>query len=284
MKRLLLAASAAALLLTSVSASAGDLTKDAKLTSGPPIKEVVGPYDSGLQCLSTVLTPEQKAVSFSAGFFPDRTGKTNYVADSGTGTFSSQGMEDMILTSLSRTGVTVVDSSPVLKGSIDWTINKMAMARYPAGQGPNISIIYPDVVINGAITTFDFLPGSGADINIGGVRLAHQQTRILVSMDARAVLMPGSKLAGPGGKVIATDRPSKQIVGYQDSAGGTGFFGPSGSKTFVSLDFGHKPNEAIQYAERIVIDRMVFILVSKTFNVTSCQAQLDWGDTMANLQ
>lgn len=284
MKRLLLTASAVAFLFTSVSASAGDLTKDAKLTSGPPIHETVSPYDSALRCLSSQLTDAQKAVSFSAGFFPDRTGKTNYVADSGTGTFSSQGMEDMVLTSLSRTGVTVVDSSPVLKGSIDWTINKMAMARYPAGQGPNISIIYPDVVINGAITTFDFLPGSGADVNIGGIRLAHQQTRILVSMDARAVLMPGAKLPGPGGKVIATDRPSKQIVGYQDSAGGTGFFGPSGSKTFVSLDFGHKPNEAIQFAERIMIDRVVYVLVSQSLNITACQPQLEYGDTMANLQ
>lgn len=266
-------------LLLPVSAQAAPLGKDATLTKGPPIHESLSPYDAALQCLATQLTPEQKKTSFSAGSFPDRTGKVNYVADAGTGTFSSQGLEDMVLTSLAQTGVTVVDSSPMFKQSLDWTIQKMIM-----GRATNVSLMNPDVMINGAVTTFDFLPGGGADVNIAGIKLAHQQSRILVSMDARAVVMPGAGLSEPGGKIIAFDKPSKQIVGYEDSAGGTGFFGPKNSPTYVSLDFGHRPNEAIQYAERIMVDRVVFKLVSQVFHVTACQAQLEYGDQTVNLQ
>lgn len=260
--------------------SAADVRKDATLAKGPSIREAMSPYGSALQCLATQLTNKQKETSFSAGFFPDRTGKVNYVSDAGTGSFSSQGLEDMVLTSLSQTGVVVVDSSPAFRQSMDWTIGKMIMG----GQGSKVQLMNPDVVINGAITTFDFLPGSGLSANVAGIKLSHQQSRILVSMDARAVLMPGTGLPGPAGKIVATDKPSKQIVGYEDSAGGSGFFGPRNSATYVSLDFGHKPNEAVQYAERIMVDRVVFKLVSQVFNVTTCQPQLEYADQMVNLQ
>ncbi len=276
-----LASAIAALSCLALPAHAADLRKDARLTQGPPIHEIESPYDPALECLATQLTPEQKSVSFSPGYFMDRTGKTNYVSDSGTGNFSTQGQEDMIITSLYATGVQVTDMGASFKSNVDWIFSKFMLA---GSNAPSVSLMYPDVIISGGITSFDFLPGGGFAGNVAGIKLGHQQSRILVAMDARAVLMPGAKLAGPGGKVLAVDRSSKQIVGYQDDAGATGFFGPKDSPTFISLDFGHRPNEAIQFAERIMVDRFVFMLVADVFNISACDPQLEYGDTVANLK
>lgn len=262
-------------------ASATPISQDMPLTKGPPPTEVKSPYDPALLCLAAQLTPEQRSTSFTVGDFPDRTGKTNYVADSGAGNFSTSGAEDMLLTSLHRAGVKVIDSSVTFRQGVDWMFQKVAMSNT---QSMRVSLAFPDVVVNGAITTFDFMPGGGANINIAGAQLAHQQSRILVGMDARAVLMPGSRILGAGGTVLATDRISKQIVGYEDSAGGTAFFGPKNSSTFVSLDFGHRPTEAIQFAERIMGDRVAAVLVSRVFGITACDSQVSYGDTLANLQ
>jgi hypothetical protein len=285
--------------------SAADLRHDATLTQGPPIHESTSPYDSYGACIATQLTPEQKSVTFSFGSFPDKTGKTNYVSDSGTGNFSTQGEDAMIATSLFKTGVRVADNSIAFKQDVDWMFSKVvavhraAMDDYnarvemaKAGNQPlpppppsmNASLLYPDVVISGGITSFDFLPGGGFSGNVAGITLGHQQSRILVTMDAYAVLMPGAKLPGDGGQLLAIDRSEKQIVGYEDNAGGTAFFGPRDSKTFVSLDFGHRPNEAIQYAEKRMVDRLVFKLVADVFNITACNEQLQYGDSLAQLE
>jgi len=274
-------ASAAALISLCTPAMASDIHKDAKLTQGPAIHEFVSPYEPALQCLATQLTPEQKAVSFSFGSFPDKTGKTNYVSDSGTGNFSTQGEDEMIITSLFKTGVHVVDNSVSFKQDVDWVFGKLMLA---GARAPHVSLTYPDVIISGGITSFDFMPGGGFSGNIAGITLAHQQSRIRVGMNAYAVLMPGAKLPGAGGDVLAIDRSAKQIIGYEDNAGGTGFFGPKDSKTFVSLDFGHRPNEAIQLAEEVMVDRLVFKLVAGVFNITSCNAQLQYGDDVAQLK
>lgn len=281
MRRLFAIASMAIFLFTSVSASAGDLSKDQPLTMGPPPREAVGPYDLALACISSQLTDSQRKVNFSVGTFGDRTGKGNFVADAGVGPFSTQGLEDMMVTSLSRAGVSVVDFSPGMKANIDYTLGKLAMGRYEPGKGPNLSMAYPDVVINGGITAFDMLPGSGVGITAFGGSLSHQQTRILVTMEGRVSVMVGSSLPLQAGKVIATDRLQKQIVGYEDSVGYSGFVGKKESKTFLSIDLGHKPNEAIQNAEGQMVDRMIFMLLARTFNITNCQAQLEWSDNVA---
>lgn len=277
--------------------------KDATLAQDPPIKEVVGWYDHALQCVADQLTPDQKSITFSSGSFIDKTGKTNYVAESGTGNFNTLGEEDMIATNLYKAGVKVADNSFSFKQDTDWMFSKVIavhqaiMADYqakleyakannlPLPKAPpdaNVSILFPDVVIRGGVTSFDFQPGGGLGANISGITLAHQKYQILVAMDARAVLMPGAKLPGSGSQVLAVDESEKQIVGFQDDAGGSGFVGPKNSKTFISLDFGHKRNEAIQFAERKMVKRLVFKLVTGVFHITACDPQLAYADQMAN--
>ncbi len=277
------AAAASAIALVSSPVSAASLKEDARLTQGPPIHEAVSPYGDVLKCLSDQLTLEQKSVTYSVGQFADRTGKFNSVSDAGTGAFSSQGLEEMVITSLFKAGVSTSDFSLAWRAGTDWALGKMILGARPAN-GPNLQIIYPDVVINGAITSFDFMPGGGFSGNVAGIRLGHSRTRILVSMDARAVLMLGAKLPGGGGKVLAVDRPSKQIVGFEDSAGMARFFGHGDKATYVSLDFGHRPNEAIQMAERVMIDRTVANLLIQVNNVHACDELFAYADGVAGLE
>lgn len=274
-RTLLLVAAAAAATGFSVSASATPIRDDARLTQGPPVRDIIGPYDAALQCLAGQLTDEQRQTTFAPGFFPDRTGRLNFAAESGAGNFSTQGAEDMISSSLALAGVQVVDMSPMYRQGVDWVLGKVAMSSTPV----NIQIVYPDVVISGAITSLDFLPGGGANVNIAGVQLGRRQARILVAMDGRAVAMPGNRLQRAGGIALSNERTSKQIVGYEDNAGVTRFFGRN-SPVFVSAEFGRRPNEALQYAQRIMVDRLVFRLVSQTFGITACEPQLEYGDTL----
>lgn len=297
--------SAFALTSMAVPADASSLQKNATLTQGPPIQEVMSRYDEALQCVAGQLTPEQKSITFSAGNFSDKTGKTNYVADSGTGNFNTLGEEEMITTSLHKTGVMVADNSFAFKQDVEWMFNKImlahqaAMADYQAKleyakannlplpkvpPNANVSILFPDVIIKGAVTSFDVLPGGGFGVSGAGISIGHRKYQILVAMDASAVLMPGAKLPGSGAQVIGVDESEKQIVGFQTDAGGSGFLGPKDSKNYFSIDFGRKRNEAIQFAERLMVKRLVFKIVTKVLKISACDPQLQYADTIANEQ
>lgn len=254
-------------------------TQNVPLVQGPPIQRVASPYEPALTCLATALTLEQRATSFSIGYFQDRTGKTNYVSESGTGAFSTQGGEDMVLSSLAATGVTVVDTSPQFRGQVDWMFGKVALTP---GANLNVSLMFPDVIISGAITSFDFMPGGEQSLRVAGVGGSQSQSRVLVRMDGRAVRMPGGQQAA--GILLASERIDKQIVGYQQEAGVTSFFGPNDSATLVEFNLGERQNEAIQYMEGVMIDRLVARLVADTFDVTACDGHIAWGDSLARLE
>ena len=97
-------------------------------------------------------------------------------------------------------------------------------------------------------------------------------------MDGHLVEMPGGR--GQAFRQVATTRISKQIVGHQTEGGATGFFG-RGAGTLFEIDLGTRKNEAIQYMERVMLDRLVFDLVAQYFGVTSCDAHRDYGDSLA---
>ena len=260
-------------------------SKDAALLQGPAIHTFRSPFEPAQECLRGQLTPEQKLVRFSVGMFSDESNKFNAVADAGTGAFSSQGAQEMLATSLFKTGVATTDFSPTWRAGTDWVLGKLAMStRGPNDPRLNISLAYPDVIITGGITSFDFMPGGGAYVSAFGFGIGHKQSRILVGMDARAVLMVNAKLPGAGGDILAVDRSDKQIVGYETSAGGAGFFGPRGTSTYVTVDFGRRKTEAIQRVERVMLDRLAARLVADTFNIKACDAFIDFGDNLARVE
>lgn len=268
----------ASLLLSPVSASAAlGRDKDVPLLVGSPIGDVRSPYEPALKCLATVLTPEQKKTSFTVGSFPDQTGKTNYVSDSGTGMFSTQGAATMLYTSLGTIGVQVVNQSPELRQMAEYNLAKLTGNAPP--EGLRVGMLLPDVVIMGAITSFDInVSSGGGGVRVLGIGGSRHKNRILVGMDGQLVEMPGGK--GQAYRQVATTRIAKQIVGFQNEAGATGFFG-AGLGTLFEIDLGSRKNEAIQYIERVMLDRVAFDLVASYFKVTACDEHRAYGDKLA---
>ncbi|MES2668508.1 MAG: CsgG/HfaB family protein [Patescibacteria group bacterium] len=238
----------------------------------------MSPYHPALDCLATVMSPEQRRIVFSVGVFADRTGKINHVSESGTGNFSTQGGEDMVMTSLSRTGVTVTDSSLHYRGLTEWA---MGMIGRDPNSNVNVGLLLPDAIIIGSIPTFDFMPGSAAGARVAGAGASQSQNRVLVRMDGRVTRMIGGQQ--PSGMLLASESIVKQIVGFEREAGVTSFFGPDSSSTLVDIHIGERQNEPIQFMQGVMIDRLVFRLVANTLGITTCEPQLAWGDSLARL-
>lgn len=261
-------------------ARAASNQENVALVAGPPISDIISPYDPALACLKSSLTSEQRKVVFSVGSFVDKTGKTNYVSDSGTGAFSTQGLEDMLYTSLAFTGVQVADTSGLYRSMIDWITNKVS--------GPNspyvMRLLFPEVLISGAITSFDInMSSGGGSIRVAGVGGSRQSRRILIGMEGRAVMMPDGNRNSAlprAGTVVAQTRFQKQIVGYVTEAGATSFFG-NGGATLFEIDLGTRQNEAIQHMERVMMDRLAFMLVSDYFDIAQCDTHREYGDSLA---
>jgi curli biogenesis system outer membrane secretion channel CsgG len=263
-------------------ASAAPLKKNASLLYGPPVSDVQSPYSLALECVSRQLTPAQRAVTFTVSSFPDKTNKANFVSDSGVGSFSSQGVEDMLYTSLRLAGVQVTDMSPTQRAMIDWSMKKIGDN---AGAPIRVALKLPDVSISGAITTFDVnMSTSGADIRIAGIGLSHQKNRILVGMDARLTEMTGGKRPDgtrmEAGLIPTVVRINKQIIGYAIGAGATRFFGNGGKSTLVDVDLGGNQREAIQYMERIMVDGTAVRLIAQYFGITACDEHIAYGDQL----
>lgn len=279
--------SAASLALAPAAHAAAD-NKNTPLLVGPPVTDIVSPYLPALTCIKQSLTEQQKLTTFTVMSFVDKTGKTNYVSDSGTGAFSTQGADDMIYTSLGLAGVQVTDMSPMQRAMMDWSLQKLAahnMSAVATGL-PRISVgfKFPDVSISGAITTFDINMSSGGfGIRVAGIGADRHKARILVGMDARLVEMAGGeRLNGipmEAGRQAAVARISKQIVGYENSGGATGFFG-GGLGTLIEFDLGTRQNEAIQYMERTMADGLVARLLIQYFGITACDEHLAYGDKL----
>jgi curli biogenesis system outer membrane secretion channel CsgG len=275
-------------LVLAPAAQAAQDNKNTPLLVGPPVTDIVSPYQPALECIRQALTAEQKNTTFTVMSFVDKSGKTNYVSDSGTGMFSSQGTEDMIYTSLGYAGVQVTDMSPMQRSMMDWSLQKLAAHNASASVTGlpriNVGFKFPDVSISGAITTFDINMSSGGfGVKIAGIGAGRHKARILVGMDARLVEMAGGQRPNgspmEAGRQAAVARISKQIVGYENSGGATGFFG-GGAGTLIEFDLGTRQNEAIQYMERIMADGLVARLLTQYFGITACDAHIAYGDKL----
>ncbi|MDR3546910.1 MAG: hypothetical protein P4M11_01305 [Candidatus Pacebacteria bacterium] len=289
-------ASAAVLSMTAGYASAGvlppPLSKDVPLLQGPSVEDVHTPYEAALSCLNTVLTAQQKKTVFGIESFVDHTGKVNAVADSGTGALETQGGEEILLAALMKTGVATVNTNDIFIRKMEYAIKKEADADAEADRMHiprpfNISVRLPDVLIGGGLDSLDNIPGWEMSGGVAGVGGGMRQFRILVTMDAHASRMPGLApddpvLPGMAGSNIADVSLSKQVVGYEARAGISSFWGPVNSPTNVQFDWDSQRREALQYEARVMIERLAYQLVANVFHVSSCEAQIQYADTLAS--
>ena len=289
----------AAALLAAVSLAIGacapvDATDNEPLLKGPPVQDVVSPYHAALVCLRSQLTPEEQHVSFGVLDFPDLTGKFN-LAQGGAGSFSTQGGADRLITALHTIGVRVVQTDPKYLGLVDWYLSRGGVGMFGDGQIHYIHIPQKDgsvriepsktipvvmgtfepanIVISGAITAADFLPGEGGEVSVAGIGGGYREYRMLIGMDAKATRMPvGSEL---GGSVVATTHVSKQIVAYEFKLGIASFFG---GPNYTDVNAGKDGREALQFSEGFMTDYVAYRLVSEAFGITACEPQVEYAE------
>jgi len=215
------------------------LDQNEPLVSGPQIEDVVTPFDSALACLNGRINRE--VLRFSVGAILDTTGKEQ-LSESGTGKFITQGAGDIVQSALFQAGVTLVNRRDprIIDAEAKWGIRDTK------------SQLASTFFITGSINSLDFLPGSGYEIQLGGVGPRSRQHRILVGLDL-------SLTETRTGRVLANVPLQKQIVASEEGFGVGRFFGT----TLVSLDMGNRNREALHFAMRQMLNLATFEMLTQ---------------------
>lgn len=228
-------------------------TSDAKLVQGPPVSDIVTPFDKALTCLKGKVAP---SLVFAVGAVSDQTGKESFT-DGGVGKFVTQGAGDMVQSALFKAGTTVVNRRDprITTVEVEWQIRDMRR------------IVPANFYITGSINSLDFIPGSGAEVEVAGVGARYRQNRILIGLDV-------SLTEAGSGRIVANVPLHKQIFASEAGIGTGRFFGD----TLVGADIGGREREAIHFALRQMLYLSTFELltqVMKPGTYAECRAHID---------
>lgn len=230
-------------------------TSNAKLVQGPPISDIVTPFDKALTCLNGRIA---RNLVFSVGAVLDQTGKESFT-DGGVGKFVTQGAGDMIQSALFKAGATVVNRRDprVMTTEAEWRI------RDTSRQIPS------NFYITGSINSLDFIPGSGAEVEVGGIGAKYRQNRILIGLDL-------AMTDANSGLIVANVPLQKQIFSSEAGIGVGRFIGDQ----LTSIDFGGREREAIHFALRQMLNLSTFELLTQVMsanNFADCREFVDRG-------
>lgn len=227
--------------------------ENAELVQGPPISDIVTPFDEALSCLDGRISP---SIVFAVGAILDQTGKESFT-DGGVGKFVTQGAGDMVQSALFKAGATLVNRRDprITTTEAEWGIRNIA------------TVVPTNFYITGSINSLDFIPGSGAEVNVAGVGPRYRQNRMLVGLDL-------AMTNAATGQIVANVPLQKQI--FQSEAGiGLGrFFGD----TLISGDIGGREREALNFALRQMLNLATFELLTQLMsaeNFAECRSHVD---------
>ena len=251
------------------------MAKSKKPAAAPtPPREIVNPYQPALECLRTQMSEEQKRTTIGIGYMLDRTGKDSYSQESAAGKFLGQASDDMLVTALYETGMDVVGNNPSYKQSLDWQLPKLLAS------GQSVSVMLPDVMIEGSFSSLDFGSSKVKEAYVFGVGGGTRAYHIRYTMDIRATAMPGGKW--PAGKILTTLALQKDVVGRENKAGIATFFGGFGDSTFVEFNVNTQKREMLGYSQRYMISRAAFGIVSNLWNIRACDEILAHSDRLVS--
>ena len=213
-------------------------SEDVALLEGPPIADIVTPFDDALVCLNGKIA---KQLTFAVGGIPDSTGREQHNND-GAGKFVTQGAGDMVQSALFKTGVTLLNRRDMGSAALEaqWGIRTMQTQR-PA-----------NLVISGSINSLDFIPGGGSYAGINGVGPRYQQNRILVGID---MAMTNANT----GAIVANISLRKQIFADEMGLMAARF----SDDIYFDVDFGGSRREAIHFALRQMLQLATFELLTQ---------------------
>ena len=227
--------------------------KDEELVQGPPIGDIVTPFDEALMCLRPNINRD---VIFSVGVVADQTGRQSF-GETGTGGYFTQGGGEMIQSAMLRAGATVINrrNMEIPLSEARWGIRSLDT------QAPTT------LFISGSINTLDFIPGGGFAASIAGWGSRYRQNRILVGAD---IYMTDART----GTIVGGVPIQKQMIASEIGFGVGRFFGSS----LINLDAGMIEREALNFTLRQMMSLATFELISSTMEPRHwlpCRAKLD---------
>jgi curli biogenesis system outer membrane secretion channel CsgG len=221
-------------------------SRNVALPKGPPIEDLVTPFDLALSCMRGKIDP---SVSFAVGQVIDATGKETY-ADGGSGKFVTQGAGELVQSALFRAGVTLVNrrdpNIPVIEQN--WGLRDLKV------QTP------VNFYVSGSINGLDFIPGGGVGIDIAGIGTRARQSRILIALDL-------SLTDAYSSRIVSNISLQKQIFTREIGSSTDRFFG----QTLVSLEAGGMEREAVHFAMRQLLNFATLELLGQLTDSASYQ-------------
>ena len=226
--------------------------KDVALPRGAAMRDITTPFDDALSCLKDRIPQD---VFFSVGQIGDSTGKEQY-ADSGTGKLVTQGAGDMVQSALFRAGVSVVNRRDpnIPLAEQNWGIRQISRQ------------IPTDFFVSGSITSLDFLPGSGVEVQLAGMGPRYRQNRILVGLDLALT-------NAHTGRVVANVPLQKQLFAEEIGFTAGRFFG----EVLTDIDVGGMEREALQYTLRQMLSYATLQLLGQILpasDFAACNAKV----------
>ena len=237
--------------------------RDAALVQGPPISDIITPFDYALQCLRGKIQP---SITFSVGAIVDLTGKEQ-LTDGGAGKFITQGAGDIVQSALFKAGATVLNRRDprVMEMEVNWGIRDAK------------KVVPSNLYITGSINSLDFIPGGGAEVRVAGIGPRYRQNRMLVGLDL-------AMTEATTGRVVANIPLQKQIFANEVGIDVGRFMddSPFGGQLFatplVDINIGAREREALHFALRQMLNLATFELVSQVMKPTKygeCRERID---------
>jgi hypothetical protein len=227
-------------------------SENVDLAVGPPIEDVVTPFDEALSCIRGKVNP---GIIFAVGQIVDATGKESY-AEGGTGKYVTQGAGEMVQSSLFRAGVTLVNRRDpnIAITETQWGIRDLQQ-QVPV-----------NFYISGSINSLDFIPGGGVSATVAGAGPRYRQNRILIGLDL-------SMTDAFTGRIVANVPLQKQIFSREVGVSVGRFFG----ETLISFDAGGMEREALHFTMRQMLSLATLQLLGQLMPdeaFAPCVAQL----------
>lgn len=210
-----------------------------------PLEAITTPFDAALSCMGKKVSDQ---ITFSVGTISDTTGK----ADSGSGTFITQGTGDIVQSALYEAGVTVLNrrdpNIPIAEGN--WGISDI--------KTQTASNFY----VTGSINSLDFIPGGGTQIEIAGIGPRWKESRILIGIDL-------AMTSAHDGRIVANSSIQKQLFAKEVGFSIGRFF----NNTLIYAQAGGIEREALHHTLRQVLHYAVFDLIAQVVtwqNASNC--------------
>ncbi len=231
-------------------ATTSSLSKGVNLVQGPAIQNVTGPYDAAKACVSRI--PETSSISIGVGSVRDVTGRMS-VINNGNGSFLPIVATKMMESSLAGDGVKLIDVSNSYRQLVNWYGSK--------GVLKGAKLFIPQYLVDGTISSLDFLPGRATSFTFAGVG-ARSHTYVAIGRaDFSLSTFPTGGAAG--GFIVATTKVAKEFTAIENGFGTYEFVGGGTGARYASFSINNGAREPMQYAVGYMTDYASVVLVTK---------------------